>query len=454
MNQPRVQPRRRTAVLPDEQDDPMDAAAALPGRTLHGTYRVGAELGRGAMGVVFEARHQSLGKRVAIKMLAPAYARDRGLRKRFFEEAETLARFDHPNVIQVLDYFEEDEHLFLVMSYCPGQPLARLLEQGPLPEARARTILSGVLQGLDYVHRQSVFHRDVKPSNIIVGDDDRVTLIDFGIAVRADGTRMTRHGARVGTTLYMSPEQITRPDRVDHRTDVYSAGVVLYEMLAGRPPFDAESDFDIERMHVLSPPPRLRTKVSEPLRRAMLRALAKEPDDRFGGCAEFLEALQRPAPPPGLPWKRMAGAGLLAAAGWLAWEQVQDRSARQGPHATQAAYQLTLVGTRTLGIYCDRLVRLTGKQMNHELAQRVHDREMELAYAIQIEGLTRDLRRSSEDFVALGKELATYPASTRSAAWSRAQAQADADSAPRMRHARARLEAAGDTTPRYADCGS
>ena len=178
---------------------------------LNGKYRVIRELGRGAMGVVYRAEHLLLKSHVAVKMLAPEFVANEELRARFFKEARTQSALRHPSVNRVIDYFEQDRHLFLVLEFVEGDSLAKLLEEGPLAPSRGVHLITCILEGLNYVHREGVIHRDLKPSNVLVDHMGRAVLIDFGIAVRAGGTRVTRAGGCVGSTHYMSPEQIQHP---------------------------------------------------------------------------------------------------------------------------------------------------------------------------------------------------------------------------------------------------
>jgi len=391
------------------------------GTILNGKYRVLRELGRGAMGVVYEGQHLVLGSRVAVKMLAPEFAGDARLRERFFKEASIQAGFNHPNVNSVLDYFEQDRHLFLVLAFVEGVPLAALLQIGiPMPEARARAIMLGVLAGLDYVHRQSVIHRDVKPSNIIVADGDRAVLIDFGIAMRAGGTRLTRSGGRVGTTHYMSPEQITRPMQIDHRTDVYSAGVVLYEAVTGGVPFDGPSDFDIEQMHVKSEPvePRRRNASLSPgLSNAILRAMRKDPAERFQGCAEFHAALDEKRLGDG----RGTRPALLAAAwtlalvmlglgGWIALRD--DLSALVNGNKTTVIWSppsedietvnaLVLSSIQSARMFCQAVEERPKKVKGEQLARRMSDSNVADLYDAQARELENTMAKGADEFARL-----------------------------------------------------
>jgi tRNA A-37 threonylcarbamoyl transferase component Bud32 len=389
-----------------------DTSVPLNGDVLNGKYRIERELGRGAMGIVFAARHVVLETRFAVKMLAPEYAADPRLRERFYKEALAQSNFEHPNVNRAVDYFEQDQRLFLVLGFVDGVPLATLIGEGrpPLPEARVRAIMAGMLEGLDYVHRQGVIHRDVKPSNIIVAEGDRAVLIDFGIALRAGGTRLTRFGGRVGTAEYMSPEQITAPEKLDHRTDVYSAGVVLFEMATGQVPFDGASDFEIEQKHVRTPPPLPRGRnrqLSAGLNRVILKALEKDPARRFQGCAEFRAALLDGGR--GLParrdWRKLA-AGLFAAGGAALLfaamhdEPPPDPPAPPAPDDAPVIYQLSLASLQAARMFCNGVAERPRKVEGRRLALTLGESQMADQYAAQIREIDANLGKSQREYGA------------------------------------------------------
>lgn len=327
-----------------------------------GPYRVEGEVGRGGMGIVFAAVHVQLGRRVALKQLAPALTRQPELRERFSGEARAQARLQHPNVVSVYDLLEKDGEYFLVMEYVEGAALGDHLAARPdgrLPPAEALGLFAPVLEALDYAHAHGVIHRDVKPSNVMVCADGRVKLTDFGIALLAGDPRLTVSQAVIGTPAYMSPEQILRPREVDRRTDLYSAAVVLYEMLAGAPPFEADNDFLLSKLQIEAPPPDLAARVpglAPGVAAAVARALAKEPDERFPDARAFLAALRdgaAPAPPPRDSWSLAAlvrppvqaavlafGAVSLLAGGGLAWRTLRADPPGRTPHVeagTEAA---------------------------------------------------------------------------------------------------------------------
>lgn len=256
-----------------------------------GNWRLGEKIGEGGMGTVYLAHHKILGAPAAFKILAPALTRDPRFRERFMREAKAHAQMRHSGIAQVIDFIEQDDQLNLVMEYLPGGTLAEMLEREkrPRPLKQALSWARRALTALDYAHQRGVIHRDVKPSNILFDEHGQAKLVDFGIALVLDGRRLTTTGA-LGTPHYMSPEQIRQPLEVDHRTDVYAMGVVLYEMLAGRAPFDGESDFDIRYAQVNEPPKPLRPlnpEVNEELESIVFRAMAKKADDRYAGCGEM-----------------------------------------------------------------------------------------------------------------------------------------------------------------------
>jgi eukaryotic-like serine/threonine-protein kinase len=267
-------------------------------------YVLEEKIGEGGMGEVWRARHAILDRQVAIKAMARHLETDPEFGRRFLQEAQSQARLNHPRIVGVSDFFAEDGQYFLVMPLMSGKSLAdRLHElQSPLPVSDALVVARDVLEALDHAHQEGIIHRDVKPSNILLDRDGHASLTDFGIALSLGRHRVTLTRTSLGTPHYMSPEQIRSPKTVDHRTDVYSFGCVLYEMLTGRPPFaeaaDAEdTDFAVKEAHVYQAPEPLRKwnpRVPAWLEAVVLRALAKNPDERFLGCGEFRRTLDEP----------------------------------------------------------------------------------------------------------------------------------------------------------------
>lgn len=267
-------------------------------RTRVGQYRIESPIGRGGMGVVYRGVHDHLGRPVAVKALAPELTQQPEFKERFFVEAKTQARLQHPNIVGVYDLIEDGGEFFIVMELVDGQGLEERLKasagQG-LDLQEAFAIFSQMLTALDHAHSEGVIHRDIKPSNVLITESGRVKLTDFGIALLIGDKRLTASQSAIGTPTYMSPEQIVRPRSVDHRADLYSAAVVFFEMLAGQPPFDDETEYAIKKLHVEAPPPDL--SILNPglpigVAQAVAIALAKDPDDRFASAGLFLKALQ------------------------------------------------------------------------------------------------------------------------------------------------------------------
>ncbi|MFN0110719.1 MAG: serine/threonine-protein kinase [Blastocatellia bacterium] len=267
-------------------------------------YVFEAKIGEGGMGEVWRAHHELLDRKVAIKVMASHLMADPEFEARFIKEAQAQARLQHPNIIGATDFFREQGQYFLVMPLIEGQSLEEKLtaNRGPLPIEEALRISADVLAALDYAHQRAVIHRDVKPSNILLDHEGRAYLTDFGIALMMGVDRKTRTGIAVGTAHYMSPEQIRRPKSIDHRTDVYSFGCVLYEMLAGRAPFEAgdedgDTDYVIKEAHIHQTPEpvtKWNAKVAAAIEAVVEHALAKNPDERFVSCGEMARAMNQP----------------------------------------------------------------------------------------------------------------------------------------------------------------
>ncbi len=256
-----------------------------------GKYEVRTRIGRGAMGIVYEAWDPVIARKVAIKTLSlhDQELQDAAFRSRFRGEAQAAGRLSDPNIVSVFDYGETEELAYIVMEYVEGTSLdTRLVPGQALPLAETAAIMEGLLAGLQHSHDRGVVHRDIKPSNIILTRSGRVKITDFGIA-HLDSSGLTQTGTILGTPAYMSPEQITG-ERIDLRTDLYSAGVVLYRLLTGRRPFEG-STVSIMNHIVHTPPPRpsqvATTAIPAGLEAIVIKALAKRPEQRFRSAAEF-----------------------------------------------------------------------------------------------------------------------------------------------------------------------
>ncbi|HXU81023.1 MAG TPA: protein kinase [Polyangia bacterium] len=275
-----------------------EIAAPTVGAVLQGRYRLMAPIARGGMGSVFRGERVGLERPVAIKFLHAAVARDAQLVKRFEVEARAMSRLGHPNCVSVIDY-GLDGIPYLVMDLVEGTPLRSLMDAGRLPPRRALSIARQILAGLEHAHGHGVIHRDIKPENILVEQtsdrEDHVRLLDFGLAKLTDGGSKATVGVCLGTPSYMAPEQMDdRP--VDKRVDIYTTGIVLYEMLTGRRPFDGREVADIFLQQLESSPPPFRKVlpgVALPggLEAIVMRALEKSPAERFASALEMRDAL-------------------------------------------------------------------------------------------------------------------------------------------------------------------
>lgn len=274
-------------------------------RLLAGRYQIGELLGRGGMADVHVGLDARLGRRVAIKLLKPSLANDPAFRTRFRQEAQAAARMAHPTIVRVFDAGEEIARdssgrelqvPFIVMEHVEGRLLKDLIAQGPLPAEQAVHIVDGILTALEYSHRAGVVHRDIKPGNVMVTSTGQVKVMDFGIAraISDSSATIAQTSAILGTAQYFSPEQ-ARGEAVDARTDLYSTGVVLYELLTGRPPFQGETAVATAYQHVSeapTPPSRLNPAVTPALDAVVLHALAKDRFERFQTAGDFRHDLE------------------------------------------------------------------------------------------------------------------------------------------------------------------
>lgn len=259
-----------------------------------GGYRIESLIGRGGMGVVYLAEHRRLERQVALKVLAPELAGSEEFRERFLQESRIAAGLNHPNVIPIHDADEADGVLFIAMRFVDGENLGQLLaREGPLPPARALALVSQVAGALDAAHARGLVHRDVTPRNVLIAEGDHAYLTDFGLSKRLSGTGPgTAPGEFLGTIDYVAPEHIVG-EEIDGRADVYSLGCVLFECLAGEPPFARDRDVAAIFAHLNTEPPGLserRPELPVALDAVIATALAKEPDQRYQSCRELAQA--------------------------------------------------------------------------------------------------------------------------------------------------------------------
>jgi predicted Ser/Thr protein kinase len=345
----------------------------LTGVTIAGRYVIEKCIGQGGMGRVYRARHASLSRHFAIKVLFDTVATDEKARKRFDQEAEAASRLEHPNLVPVIDRGEWDSRLFLVMEYVEGGNLADVIyNEAPLAPERVVGLARQLAAGLQHAHERGLIHRDFKPANILVmreGNEERPRILDFGLAILTDtdNHRLTTNGLVLGTPAFMSPEQACG-EPIDHRSDLFALGLIMYEMLAGKHPFDGTAAA-IARQNLAATPPPIRKRTPEArvppaLEAVIFRLMEKEPSDRYQSAAEVVDSLDQLYMPPNvrassqslsLPqmpvppalrrpiWPRVAAAAGLAAlllAGgvwWYARDGQPDATADMNGPATLVA---------------------------------------------------------------------------------------------------------------------
>src|SRR5437868_1562811 len=286
----------------------------MVGEVLADRYELEELVGSGGMSSVYRAHDRLLDRKVALKILHEQYTEDADYVERFRREARAVAALSHPNIVTVIDRGEHENKQFIVFEYIDGENLKALIQRrGPAPVATALELAMQIARGLSFAHQQGLVHRDVKPQNVLLNGDGAAKVTDFGIARSLDVAHgMTQTGTVLGTSDYIAPEQ-AQGQRVDEHSDVYSLGVVLYEMLTSEVPFPGENFVAVAMRHINEDPPPVRDRrpdVSPRLEAAVQRAMAKRPEDRFPTMADFARELEAnlaeaqggtavaPAPPP------------------------------------------------------------------------------------------------------------------------------------------------------------
>jgi serine/threonine protein kinase len=279
---------------------PTDELGTHVAQVLSANYELESEVGRGGMGIVYCARDRRLKREIAIKVLPPELSFRADIRQRFLREAETAAQLNHPNIVPIYTVEEKDNLVYFVMSYIKGDNLGQRLQQhGPIAPVEVRRILREVADALSYAHNRNVIHRDIKPDNIIIDEETgRAMVTDFGIAralTDSGDSRLTATGMAIGTPAYMSPEQSAGDSAIDGRSDLYSLGVVGYQMLCGQPPFVANNTPSMLVKHLSERPIPVDERwpdLPQDLSRAVMMCLEKDPADRFPNAAAFAVALE------------------------------------------------------------------------------------------------------------------------------------------------------------------
>src|SRR5438132_1787153 len=284
-----------TTPVAGVRDQQVDATELdLVREQLHDEYEILEELGRGGMAIVFKAREKQLERDVAIKVLPFSLAFDKEFVERFQREARTSAKLEHPSIIPIYRVGKSGRVIYFVMKFLRGKPLSSVLAaRVTLPPAEIRQILVQVARALAYAHKSGIVHRDIKPDNIMFDEHGLAVVTDFGIAKAASGGKLTGTGMSIGTPHYMSPEQ-ARAQALDGRSDIYSLGVVAYQSLIGRVPFDGEDSFSIGYKHIMEeiPTPPLETYDQRTVFEITRKMMAKSPDERFQSADDLVQALE------------------------------------------------------------------------------------------------------------------------------------------------------------------
>ena len=306
----------------------MDATLADPlvGRLLDGRYRVEAQVAMGGMATVYLAMDTRLDRQVALKVMHADLARDEEFVNRFIGEAKSVARLSHPNVVSVFDQGRDGSYLYLAMEYLPGRTLRNLLdERGWVPPREALAIMVPLLSGLAAAHRAGLVHRDVKPENVLVAPDGHLKVVDFGLARALTMGHQTRTGQIIGTVAYLAPEQVTGTG-ADARTDIYAAGIVLFELLTGTKPHTGDSPLSVAYKHVnesVPAPSRLAGGIPPEVDQLVLRATSRDPRGRPADASEYLRSLLEVARGLGRDWPAQAQ-GPVAVNDWAGYASYQS----------------------------------------------------------------------------------------------------------------------------------
>jgi hypothetical protein len=313
-----------------------------------GRYLFRSRIGSGSGGTVYLALEPDLERWVAVKQLAPELASDAGSLQRFREEAQTMARLNHPNCVRVFDFFEQDGNSYLVSEFVDGASLREVLQEAKeLTPQQALGVLKGALMGLGHAHSLGLVHRDIKPENLLCDRQGTSKLADFGLATFKDS--LPQQGLSQGSPLYMSPEQV-KGEPVDQRADIYGCGCVLFELLTGRPPFVAENALAVMRMQAAEPVPnpgQLNRGLSTGVGQVVMKAMAKEPADRHQTAEEFLAALEEVARRDyGIAWENAASIAGPIAAAIAAGAASATAAASAGTPAAVVSTQAAVVATQ------------------------------------------------------------------------------------------------------------
>jgi len=261
-----------------------------------GPYKIMEEVGHGGMATVYKAHHASLDRYVAIKVMDAAMSSEHDFIERFRREARVIARLDNPHIVPVYDFDELNGQPYLVLKFIDGLTLGQRIKSSPLSMLEVLELVTAVGSGLQYAHNQRILHRDIKPSNVLVAKEGSIYLTDFGLARMVEGNSSLTGDTIVGTPHYISPEQALNAEKLDERTDIYSFGVMIYEMVTGRVPFDADTAFSVIEDHIYTPPPppsTIRPELSLEVEDVILKALAKKSIDRYENVSDLVKAFKQ-----------------------------------------------------------------------------------------------------------------------------------------------------------------